>query len=152
MYYILKLLHALPAIVFLANIFIGMFWMVFAVKSNDQRLIHFAIKSINRLDKYLTVPSVILLVVFGFILMFKVGYSFLNTPLILCSSVLILISGLIFGIKLTPLQIKFEKLVEKKDFNKSEFDKIYKYWLVWGTLALLTPVIALMMMLLKIPN
>lgn len=152
MYNLIKMLHVLPAVVFIANIFIGLFWMIFAVRSKDKKIIHFAVRSVNILDKYLTIPSVVLLILFGTIMMSSGNYSFFKMPWIFWSSVMILISGLIFGIILTPQQRKLEAIAAQNNFDKEQFQSLYKSWLIWGTIALVTPVMAFTMMIIKIPN
>jgi hypothetical protein len=55
-------------------------------------------------------------------------------------------------IKLVPLQKKLAALAsDKEKFNWEEYNKLSKQWDIWGYVALLTPWIAVILMVIK-PN
>jgi hypothetical protein len=70
--------------------------------------------------------------------------------------ILFTISGIAFAWKVAPLQKKIYNLTvnhdDKIDFNWTGFYKVYLEWEIWGLIALVTPVSALIMMIIKIPK
>jgi len=76
----------------------------------------------------------------------------LGTGWILWSIILFSISGVAFMIKLVPLQKKLAALAsDKEKFNWEEYHKLSKQWDIWGYIALLTPWLAVILMVIK-PN
>jgi uncharacterized membrane protein len=76
----------------------------------------------------------------------------LGTGWILWSIILFIISGIAFMAKLVPLQKKLAALAsDKENFNWGEYHKLSKQWDFWGYVALLTPWIATILMVIK-PN
>jgi uncharacterized membrane protein len=151
-YFYIKLIHVIFVILFLGNITIGLFWKIIAEKTKDPDKIAFAFKGIIKADRYFTVPGVIGITLFGIGLAMHAGYPILGTGWILWSIILFTISGIAFMAKLVPLQKKLATLAsDKENFNWDEFLKMSKQWDVWGYVALLTPWIATVLMVLK-PN
>jgi hypothetical protein len=66
------------------------------------------------------------------------------------------ISGLAFGIKISPLQKRIQALtLNKETFTDSEwmnFNKVYAEWDIWALIGVLTSLAAFVMMTLKIPQ
>jgi hypothetical protein len=66
------------------------------------------------------------------------------------------ISGLVFGAKVAPLQRKMLNMTLHKkastDFDWMGFHKVHLARDVWGGIAILTPLAALAMMILKVPQ
>ena len=59
-----------------------------------------------------------------------------------------------FSWKVVPLQRKIYQLIKNADadsLNKALYHSYLKQWEIWGLVALLTPLGALVMMVLKIP-
>ena len=151
-YLYIKLIHVLFVIIFLGNITIGLFWKMFAEKSKDPDKIGFAFKGIIKADRYFTVPGVIGITLFGFGAALHGGLPLLRTGWILWSIILFTISGIAFMVKLVPLQKKLAALAsDKENFNWEEYHKLSKQWDFWGYVALLTPWIAVILMVIK-PN
>lgn len=155
-YTYLKLIHLLAVIIFLGNIIVGLFWMRTAVKTRDPRIINFTIKGIIRADRYFTIPGVIVITTFGILAAVYGHFPLLRTGWILWSIILFTISGLAFGFKVAPLQKVISSLTigyeNVNDFDWQYFQKKYIEWEVWGLIALITPLAAFVMMILKIPN
>ena len=141
---------------FLGNIFTGLFWMHIAVKTRDTRIIAHTINGIIKSDRYFTIPGVVLITSFGLWAAIDGHLPLVRTGWILWSIVLFSLSGLSFMIKVAPLQKKikliFENLSKENDFDWKSFMPIYVQWEIWGLIALLTPVVALIMMVLKTPG
>ncbi|HSP88837.1 MAG TPA: DUF2269 family protein, partial [Ignavibacteriaceae bacterium] len=71
---------------------------------------------------------------------------------ILWSIILFIVSGIAFMAKLAPLQRQILALAsDKEKFNWDEYHKLAKQWDFWGFIALASPFIAVILMVLK-PN
>ena len=151
-YFYIKLIHVIFVIIFLGNITIGLFWKVIAEKTKDPDKIAFAFKGIIKADRYFTVPGVIGITLFGIGLAMHAKMSILGTGWILWSIILFTISGIAFMAKLVPLQKNLAALAsDKEKFNWEEYHKLSKQWDLWGYVALFTPWIAVILMVIK-PN
>ena len=153
-YALLKLIHVFAVIIFLGNIITGLFWMRIADKTNNLSIISFTIKGIITSDKLFTIPGVIIITIGGLSAAIHGGIPLLKTGWIFWSLVLFSFSGLIFSWKLAPLQNKIYQLIKNTNadnFNKVLYNSYLKQWEKWGLFALLTPLCALVMMVLKIP-
>ena len=153
-YLLLKLIHVLAVIIFVGNITTGLFWMRQANKTRNYSIISFTMKGIITSDKWFTIPGVLIITAAGFSAAIHGGLPLLRTGWIFWSIVLFSLSGLIFSVKVAPLQKKILHCAENNAAN--EFgDKVYhshlRQWETWGLLALITPLAALVMMVLKIP-
>ncbi len=151
-YLYLKLIHVLFVIFFLGNITVGLFWKMFAQKSKDSDKIAFAFKGIIKADRIFTLPGVIGITIFGIGGAVHGGLPILGTGWILWSIILFVISGAAFMAKVVPLQKKIAALAsDKEKFNWDEYHKLAKQWDFWGFIALITPILATVLMILK-PN
>ena len=151
-YLYLKFFHVLFVILFLGNITVGVFWKMFAQKSKDPEKIAFAFKGIIKADKYFTMPGVIGIIIFGVGGAMHGGLPILGTGWILWSIILFIISGAAFMAKLVPLQKQIAALAsDKEKFNWDEYHKLAKQWDFWGFIALVTPYLATILMVVK-PN
>ena len=155
-YTYIKLIHLLAVVLFLGNIITGLFWMHFAVKTKDLKIINHTIKGIIKADRYFTIPGVIIITAGGFMAAIHAQFPILHTGWIFWSIVMFSISGIAFGFKVAPLQKKINNLTCNKetsvDFDWGYFSKVYTSWDTWGLIALLTPLAAFVMMTLKIPR
>jgi len=155
-YTYLKLIHLIAVMIFLGNIITGLFWMHIAVKTKDLKIITFAMKGIIKTDKYFTIPGVVIIVAGGFLTAIYGHFPILRTGWIIWSIIMFSTSGLVFTFKIVPLQTKIYNLTLNKessiDFNWKNFRKAYLAWDIWGLIALLTPLAAFVMMILKIPR
>jgi uncharacterized membrane protein len=152
----LKLIHLIAVMLFLGNIITGLFWMHIAVKTKDLKIITFTMKGIIRADKYFTIPGVIIITAGGLLSAVYGHLPILRTGWIFWSIIMFSISGLAFSFKVAPLQKKIYNLTLNKgtsaDFDWENFNKVYFEWDIWGLIALLTPLAAFAMMVLKIPG
>lgn len=151
-YLILKFLHVLFVILFLGNITLGLFWKKFGEKSKDPKEIASTFKGIIKADRIFTMPGVIGLLFFGIGGALHGGYNLLTTGWIFWSIILFIISGAAFMAKVVPLQKKIYALAgDSAAFNWDEYQKLSKQWELWGFIALITPWIAVLLMVLKVP-
>lgn len=155
-YLYFKLIHLGAVILFLGNIITGLFWMRIAVKTKDLKIISHTIKGIIQSNKYFTVPGVIVIIASGIMAAIYGHLPILGTGWILWSIVLFSISGLAFAFKVAPLQKRIYNLTLNNetsiDFDWVVFRKLYLDWDIWGGISLITPLVALVMMTLKIPQ
>jgi len=155
-YSYLKLIHLIAVIIFLGNIFTGLFWMHIAIKTKDIKIISHSIKGVIRSDRLFTIPGVILITAGGLMTAIYGHIPIIHTGWIFWSLILFSISGVAFAWKVAPLQKKIYQLTLNQEspdnFNWTIFKKIYVAWEIWGLIALLTPVTALVMMTLKFPQ
>lgn len=149
MYLVLKLLHIFAVIVFVGNIIVGIFWKTFGDLTKDPRIIVHTMRGILRADRWFTMPGVLLLLIFG-IGAAQVGHiPILRTGWILWSIVMLIISGLAFG-PLSRVQRQIAGLSDSPDaFDSERYEALSKAWNAWGALALITPIIAIVLMVLK---
>lgn len=147
-----KLLHIVSVVVFLGNISTGLFWAARAHKSRNLDQIASTFDSIILSDRWLTVPGVIGILVSGIAGAMVGNWPILGTGWILWPAVLFLTSGLIFGTWVGPLQGKILTLARSADSSEQSWTmycKLYRSWELWGFAALLTPLLALVIMVLK---
>ena len=153
-YTLLKLIHIFAVIIFLGNIITGLYWMKKADRTNNLSIMSFTMKGIISSDKLFTIPGVVVITIGGFSAAIYGGIPILKTGWIFWSLVLFILSGLIFSWKLAPLQRKIYQLIKKADannFNQALYHFYLKQWERWGLAAMLTPLGALILMVMKIP-
>ncbi len=152
----LKLIHLFAVVLFLGNIITGLFWMRIAVKTKDLKIITFTMKGIRDSDRYFTIPGVLVITAGGFLAAIFGHFPILQTGWIFWSIVMFSISGLAFAFKVASLQKKIYHLTlnneSSTDFDWKNFHRVYLEWDIWGLIALLTPLVAFIMMTLKIPE
>ncbi len=153
-YLFLKLIHIFAVIIFMGNIITGLFWMRMADKTNDFRIISFTMKGIIKSDQWFTIPGVIIITAGGIAAAIQGGLPLLRTGWIFWSIIMFIISGIVFSVKLAPLQKKIHHLAEKNKTENSHlamYRSSLKQWEQWGLVAVLTPIAAMIMMVLKMP-
>ncbi len=104
MYLWLKLIHILAVILFIGNIVTGVFWHKHALRTGDARLIAHAMDGVLKSDRLFTMPGVLVIIGSGVLAAVQGGFPLLRTGWILWTLVLFGISGIVFGVRLTPLQ------------------------------------------------
>lgn len=154
-YLILKAIHLLAVVAFLGNIVTGLFWMKFARKTNDVKIIHHTAKGLIASDKLFTIPGVLIITAAGFYAAIYGGLPLLRTGWLFWPIILFSLSGIFFAYKVAPLQGKMRRAVEGETstvvLENGRFDYLMKQWEFWGFLAVITPVISFYMMILKWP-
>jgi uncharacterized membrane protein len=154
-YLIIKAIHLLAVVAFLGNIVTGLFWMKFARKTNDVKIIHHTAKGLIASDKLFTIPGVLIITAAGFYAAIYGGLPLLRTGWLFWPIILFSLSGIFFAYKVAPLQGKMRRSVEGETNNvvleNGKFDYLMKQWELWGFLAVITPIISFFMMILKWP-
>ena len=138
---------------FLGNIVTGLFWHAHAARTRDPRLLAHAMDGVIRSDRYFTLPGVALIIASGVGTAMVGGYPILGTPWILWSLILFAVSGVAFVLRVAPLQVALRALartgVDPGPFDWPSYERLARTWERWGAVALLTPLAALILMVLK---
>lgn len=148
-----KLFHIVCVIAFLGNIATGLFWHAHAARSRDPLLLAFAMEGIIRSDRLFTVPGVLGIVLTGVATAIHRHLPILGTGWILWTIVLFSASGLVFAVRVAPLQRQLLALaqagVRSGAFEYPRYHMLTRRWEAWGALALVTPLVGLVFMVLK---
>jgi len=153
-YLLLKVVHILAVVLFMGNIYTGLFWMHKANGTKDLPIIHHTMKTIILSDKYFTIPGVVIITAGGIAAAVFGNLPLVRTGWIFYGIVLFSLSGMVFSWKVAPLQKKIVSYTAKENqdkFSWDEYHKLFRSWDLWGLFALLTPLAALLMMVLKVP-
>jgi uncharacterized membrane protein len=150
---LIKLLHITAVIVFVGNITTGIFWHAHAARTRDPKLLAYTMGAIIRSDRLFTIPGVIDIIVTGIAAAIYGNFPILRTGWILWTLILFIVSGLIFMIRVAPLQRQLRALAEAAaqsgTFDYARYRALAVRWEVWGAAALLTPLAGLALMVLK---
>jgi len=154
-YLLFKIIHLLAVVAFLGNITIGLFWMKWAYKANNVEYLQHTVKGIIAADRIFTIPGVLVITAGGIMAAIKGGYPLLGTGWIFWSLILFTLSGIIFMVKVVPLQTKMKNYLEQSinsdSYEEKKFTNYMKAWEVWGALSLATPLLSFVLMILKWP-
>ena len=152
MYVASKLLHVFAVVLFLGNITIGVFWKLFGDKTRDPKIIAHTMAGIIASDRVFTNPGAILILVGGITAALVGHYPILRTHWISASIGLFALSGAAFGIRLVPLQrqlLAVARAGADGTMDWDRYDNLSAAWKLWGTVALLAPLGAMVLMVLK---
>jgi uncharacterized membrane protein len=152
-YLAMKTLHVLAVVLFLGNIITGVFWKAHGDKTSDPRIIAHTLSGIIRSDRWFTIPGVVLIVVFGVAAAMLGRLPILRTGWIWQSIVLFAISGLAFVLQVAPLQRRLLALASAaasgQRWDEAEYRRLSRRWELWGLIAILTPLAAVVLMVHK---
>ena len=152
-YLLLKLLHVIAVIAFLGNITTGLFWHAHAKRTRDAKVLAHAMDGIIRSDRLFTIPGVIGIIVTGAAAAIYGNFPILRTGWISWTLALFIVSGLIFMIRVAPLQRELRAMaqaaVQSGTFDYARYHALAVRWEIWGIAALLAPVAGLALMVLK---
>jgi uncharacterized membrane protein len=153
MYLLIKLLHIAAVIAFIGNIATGLFWHTHAARTRDPKLLAHTMEGVIRSDRLFTVPGVVVIIVTGVAAAIYGNLPILRTGWILWTLIFFIVSGLIFMIRVTPLQRQLHALavagVHSGSFEYAQYHALAVRWEIWGAAALLTPLAGLALMVLK---
>jgi uncharacterized membrane protein len=146
MYLIFKALHVFAVIAFLGNITVGLFWKNFADRTKDPAIMAHTIDGIIRADRIFTIPGVVFILIGGIGAAVVGSIPILSTGWLLWSIVLFVISGLAFG----PLaRAQRGMLTAVKANDMPLYHRLSRHWDIYGSIALIAPLIAVALMILK---
>lgn len=153
MYLLLKLLHIVSVVAFLGNITTGLFWHAHAAKTRDPAILAHTMDGIIRSDRWFTNPGVVGILVTGVWAAIEAGFPLLRTGWIAWSLALFGVSGVVFMVRVAPLQRQLRGLarasIGAEMFDYPAYRKLAIAWELWGAVALIAPLAALVLMVLK---
>lgn len=152
MYLFFKLIHVFAVIMFLGNITVGLFWKNFADRTKNAAIIAHTIEGIIRADRIFTIPGVFVILIGGIGAAISAGYPILSTGWILWGIILFVIAGVAFG-PLSRAQREMLALaqagVKSGTYDWAGYAKLSHRWDILGSVALIAPLIAAALMILK---
>ena len=143
-----KLLHIIGVILFVGNIIVSAIWMRLAELSADHSVIRFAVKTTDKLDIYMTAPGAFLILINGLILADALAGGSFELGWIRDAVGVFILSALVWIVFLVPLQRKLI-VVTREDFDIESVKNLLKRWYLWGILAILLPLSAVYLMVVK---
>lgn len=153
MYLVMKTLHVLAVVLFLGNIITGLFWKAHGDRTADPRIISHTLQGIIRSDRWFTLPGVLLIIMFGVSGAVIGRLPLLGTDWIRYSIILFGVSGLVFMLQVAPLQRRLLGLalagVGGEPWDETAYRRLSRRWELWGVVAILTPLAALVLMVHK---
>jgi uncharacterized membrane protein len=153
MYIALKVLHVAAVVIFLGNLVTGILWKIHGDQTEDPVIIRHTVAGLIRADRWFTIPGVVLILIGGFGAAIVGGLPFIRTRWIFAGIVLFTISGLAYMGRVVPLQRRMLQVarsgVETGQLDWDKYRALSRSWNLWGTIALLTPVLAMMVMIAK---
>ena len=151
MYLTLKTLHILAVVAFLGNISVGIFWKTFADRSRNAQIIAHTLAGIIKADRIITIPSIFAIVFVGMALASIGGYPILGTGWMLWSIALFVLAGVAF-VPLTRLQRQLLTTARSgldAAADQQKYRDLSHHWDVWGVIALVLPLAAMVLMVMK---
>ena len=146
MYLMLKLVHLAGVVLFLGNISVGVFWKHASDRTGSLPIITYTIDAIIRADRLFTIPGIVLLLVGGIGAALVGQISILGTGWLLWGIGAFVLSGIAFG----PLsRVQRQLSAAAHAGNIDEYRRLSPSWDVWGGIALVLPIIAFVLMILK---
>ena len=153
MYIALKILHVAAVVIFLGNLVTGILWKLHGDETKDPVIIRHTMAGLIRADRWFTIPGVALILIGGFGAALIGGLPLLRTRWILAGIILFAISGFAYTRQVVPLQRQMLAVarsgVESATFDWDKYRALSRSWNVWGTIALIAPVLAMIGMIAK---
>jgi uncharacterized membrane protein len=145
--------HLAGVIVFFANFVAAFFWRARAERTGDPRLLAYAYRTLNAADAWLTTPSVAAILAGGVGAAVSVGLPILRTPWVFWSLVSFSLSGLVFVLRVLPLQRALadqaEDGVRTGRFDLQAHRRRARVWAFWAHVSFLAAAAAVPLMVFK---
>jgi len=146
MYLAFKLVHVFGVVLFLGNISVGVFWKPYADRSRNLAFMASTMDGIIAADRIFTIPGILLLLAGGLGAAFAGNIPILSTGWLLWGIGAFVLSGLAFG----PLARAQRRIAAAAHAgNLEEYHARSAAWNIWGTIALILPLVAFAIMILK---
>lgn len=153
MYVAFKILHVFAVVIFLGNLITGILWKVSADRTRNPVIIHHTVAGLIRADRWFTIPGVLLILIGGFGAAVVGGLPLVRTRWILAGIILFTISGVSYMARVVPVQRRMLTVaragVDSGTLDWGQYGALTRSWNVWGTIALLAPLLALVAMIAK---
>ena len=147
-----KVLHVAAVVMFVGNISVGVFWKMWADRTGDVRIMAHTIDGIRVADRLFTIPGIILLLIGGIGAAIVAGYPILGTGWILWSIVLFITAGIAFGPVSRAqrlLSAVAHEGIDSGSMSRELYDRFSGVWNIAGMIALVAPLIAMVLMIVK---
>jgi len=152
MYRIVLLVHIVGVVAFVGTVFSGLLWHLIAARRDDQQVIAHTYHVLNLLDRSVTPASVIVVAVTGVMLARYANLPILGTGWIFWSLMIWSSSGILFALKLLPIQLRLEQEATKiltQKFPSTAHKNLAKKWAFWAHTIFAIIIVALGIMILK---
>jgi uncharacterized membrane protein len=154
MYLVLKVVHILAVVLFLGNIGLAMLCKLDADRTHNPVIIAHVLRGVVLGDRWITVPSAIVLAVSGVTMAIIAQLPLLHVSWIWQSLLLFLLSGALYVFPIGPDQRRLQALAQAACSEPASMDwvayaSLSRRWLRFGALAILAPAVALVLMVLK---
>jgi uncharacterized membrane protein len=145
-----KFIHIAAVIIFLGNIITRVFWKAHGDRTRDPGLIAHTLEGIIRSDRWFTIPCIFVIWAGGFGAAISGGMPILRTGWIFWSVVLFTFSGIVFSMRVAPLQKELAALARAgNEFDWMRYRALSVRLEWWGSFALAAPVVAVVLMVFK---
>jgi uncharacterized membrane protein len=147
-----KLAHDAGVVLFLGNIITGLFWAAHAHRTRDFRAIGVVFDGLIRSDRWFTLPCVFLIVLSGIASAGRARLPLLGTSWLLWSIASFVVSGILFGVRVAPLQrriLAFASQAGNTEQDWTTFRRLYRRWEVFGILSIAAALFSFVLMVLK---
>lgn len=152
MYLFLKLIHLAAVVLFLGNIITGAFWHAHAARTRDPKVLAHTMDGVIRSDRWFTMPGVFIIIAAGVALALHAHIPIFTTGWILWTIVLFTISGLVFNIRVVPLQRQLRAYAQAHvdgGFDFDHYNGLAGRWGRWALISTVTPLAGLALMVMK---
>ena len=144
----MKLVHLTGVVLFLGNISVGVFWKRHADRTRSMAIMASTMDAIVAADKIFTIPGIVILLAGGFGTAVVGQIPILATGWLLWGLGAFILSGVAF-VPLSRIQRRIS--VAAHAGNAEQYEELSRGWDFWGAIALLLPIAAFVLMILK-PN
>jgi uncharacterized membrane protein len=136
-------------VIFIGNIVVTAAWMLLAERTRQPPVVHFAARAVMLADTLFTLPGVVLLFANGLILApVYTGSSLLSVGWVAAGLIILILSAVMWAGFLLRYQVRLITL-SAGDTLPQAFDAAFRRWTVWGIIATILPIIALLLMVFK---
>ena len=147
-----KLLHIVGATLFLGNTVVTAVWMALAAQTNNTATLHFAVKAVNWADVFFTAPGILLLLANGQI-MATAAWGGMGASWLVVALGLFALSGILWSAFLLRFQHRLIQLSAQPSESGAPLPAAFFHtlhaWYVAGTVALISPLVSLVLMVVK---
>jgi uncharacterized membrane protein len=146
-------LHVAGAAMLIGNAVVMAVWLSVAGFAGSDDAKRRAAHAVNRADLWFTVPGAVLILANG-LAMVAARYggpaSIPSIPWIAGGLVLLVLTGLVWALRLVPTQLAMQRLATASGaLDAAGFRRLLVRWSVWGTIATVLPVLAVFLMTTK---
>ena len=151
-YLLLKFLHILGGIIFVGNIIVTAFWKFMADRTREPSIAAFGQRMVNMTDFVFTSLGAFTIIITGFMMARNFSENIWEVTWIAWSLGLFLASGFLWAVVLFPVQVKqawMAREFSSEEEIPSNYWRLGRIWIAFGTLAVLLPLINVYIMVVK---